>query len=452
MTSTAPLMSPREPAAPRIPWIAAPRTPEETGIRRILLEDLTIKAIARERETTTAILSDILALQPKLVEEIVQRLRKAQLIEVTGMIGAIYKVTLTTAGRTRADELFSVSQYVGPVPVPLAEYEARVRAQAVRGAEVRPDRVERAFAGMVVKPDLVRQLGIAIASGTSLMLTGPSGTGKTTLASRIPAVFGDAVFLPHAIEVAGELITIFDPGVHRVKPDAVPSEHDKRWILCDRPFVVAGGELTTAMLDLQYNRVSGYYTAPPQMKANCGVFVIDDFGRQRMRPEELLNRWIVPLDRGLDFLTLHGGMKFTTPFEVLVVFSTNLELEAAGHGAPGPELVDAAFLRRIPNKVRLDHATRSEFHEIFRRACAQEGISYDLLLVDQLIEFLQRDIGEPLRPCIPRDLARQIVWEARYDGRPPAFTDSALARAVKTYFGPTAETRAAAAAVEPARA
>ena len=451
MTSSAPPLAPslRDPAA-RIPWIPAPRTPEETGIRRILLEDLTIKAIARERETTTALLADLLALSPKLVEDIVQRLRKAQLIEVTGMIGTIYKVTLTGAGRTRADELMSVSQYVGPVPVPLAEYEARVRAQAVRGAEVCPDRVERAFAGMVMKQDLVRQLGIAIVSGTSLMLTGPSGTGKTTVAGRIPSVFGDAVFLPHAIEVAGEIITVFDPGVHRVKAEAVPSEHDKRWILCERPFVVAGGELTTGMLDLQYNRVSGYYTAPPQMKANCGVFVIDDFGRQRMRPEELLNRWIVPLDRGVDFLTLHGGTKFTVPFEVLVVFSTNLELGEAGRAPQGPELVDAAFLRRIPNKVRLDHATRAEFHEIFRRACAQEGISYDLLLVDQLIEFLQRDIGEPLRPCIPRDLARQIVWEARYDGRPPAFTDAALARAVKTYFGPVAKARAAAAAGPPA--
>jgi hypothetical protein len=265
-----------------------------------------------------------------------------------------------------------------------------------------------------------------------MMLSGPSGTGKTSIAACIPRVFGRGVFLPYAVEVAGEIITVFDPGVHHPIDVALPADHDRRWIYCARPFVVAGGELTAEMLDLQFNPVSGFYSAPPQMKANTGVFVIDDFGRQRMRPEELLNRWIVPLDRGVDFLTLHGGTKFAVPFRVLVVFSTNLDL---GHSSAGnAQITDAAFLRRIPNKIHIGNASRPEFHEIFRRVCAGAGVAYDAALVDQLIEFLERDVGEPLRPCVPRDLIRQIAWEARYDGALPRFTDTALARACRSYF------------------
>jgi hypothetical protein len=326
----------------------------------------------------------------------------------------------------------SANAYVGPTPVPLSEYAERVQAQTIAEDDVRPEAVRQAFSEMVVDPDTVRQIGIAIASGTSLMLSGPSGTGKTTLAGRIPHVFGRGVFLPYAVEVAGEIITVFDPGVHQPIDAALPAEHDRRWVYCARPFVVAGGELTAEMLDLQFNPVSGFYSAPPQMKANTGVFVIDDFGRQRMRPEELLNRWIVPLDRGVDFLTLHGGTKFAVPFRVLVVFSTNLDL---GHGSAGDaQITDAAFLRRIPNKVHVGHASPAEFHEIFRRVCHGVRIAYDPALVDQLIEFLRNDVGEPLRPCVPRDLVRQITWEARYDGRAPEFTDAALARACRTYF------------------
>jgi predicted ATPase with chaperone activity len=429
-------------------WIPAPRTADETGVRRILLEDLAIKAIAREREATTFSLAETLALSVRVIDELFQKLRKSALVEVVGMSGSAHRMTLTSTGRERADELFATNSYVGPAPVPLAEYAARVRDQAIAADEVRPAGVHAAFADMVVDREAVRQIGIAIASGTSLMLSGPSGTGKTSVAACIPRVFGRGVFVPHAVEVAGEIIAVFDPGVHRRLDAAPPADHDRRWVYCARPFVVAGGELTAEMLDLQFNPVSGFYTAPPQMKANAGVFVIDDFGRQRMRPEELLNRWIVPLDRGVDFLTLHGGMKFAVPFRVLVVFSTNMELGsgaapagAAAAATPaatslaGDALItDAAFLRRIPNKVHLGHASPAQFHEIFRRVCAESNVGYDAALVDQLIEFLEKDIGEPLRPCVPRDLVRQITWEARYDGSPPAFTDAALARACQTYF------------------
>jgi hypothetical protein len=440
------LLAPPTPqsAGPSPDWIPAPRTPEETGIRRTMLEDLAVKVIARERESTTFTLAEVLALPVRVVDDLFQKLRKSALVEVQGMSGSAYRMTLTTAGRERADDLFASNSYVGPAPVPLTEYAARVHSQTIAEDDVRPEGVVRAFADMVIDPDVVRQIGIAIASGTSLMLSGPSGTGKTTIAACIPRVFGRGVFLPHAVAVAGEIITVFDPGVHqplRVQP---PAEHDRRWIYCERPFVVAGGELTAEMLDLQFNPSSGFYASPPQMKANTGVFVIDDFGRQRMRPEELLNRWIVPLDRGVDFLTLHGGTKFAVPFRVLVVFSTNLDL---GHTSAGDaQINDAAFLRRIPNKIHIGNASRPEFHEIFRRVCAGAGVAYDAALVDQLIEFLERDVGEPLRPCVPRDLIRQIAWEARYDGALPRFTDTALARACRAYFALPVDPPAAAGA------
>lgn len=413
-------------------WIPAPRTVDEVGVRRTLLEDLAIKAIAREREATTFSLAETLALPARVIDELFQKLRKSALVEVLGMSGSAYRMTLTGAGRERADDLLATNAYVGPAPVPLADYAERVQAQTIGEDDVRPDAVRRAYADMVIGSEVVRQIGIAIASGTSLMLSGPSGTGKTSIASCIPRVFGHGVFLPHAVEVAGEIITVFDPGVHRRMNVDLPAEHDQRWVYCARPFVVAGGELTAEMLDLQLNPVSGFYAAPPQMKANTGVFVIDDFGRQRMRPEELLNRWIVPLDRGVDFLSLHGGTKFAVPFRVLVVFSTNLDLGDTSAG--DARITDAAFLRRIPNKVHLGHASPAEFHEIFRRVCAASAVAYDAALVDQLIEFLDKDVGEPLRPCVPRDLVRQIAWEARYDGRPPRFDDASLVRACRAYF------------------
>lgn len=420
--------------AEEIEWIAAPRTVEETGIRRAVLEELMIKAIAREREVTTRALMDLLTLSAPVVDELFQRLRKSQLVEVGGLTGTVYRTSLTSAGKARADELFATNQYVGPAPVSLDAYAELVREQSIGEAGVRPDDVARALAPMVLGDEVVRQLGVAVASGAPMMLSGPSGTGKTSIAGCIPDVFARGVFIPHAVEVAGEIIAVFDRGVHRRLDVAPPPDHDRRWVYCERPFVVAGGELTAQMLDLQYNAVSGFYAAPPQMKANTGIFVIDDFGRQRMRPEELLNRWIVPLDRGTDFLTLHGGNKFAVPFAVLVVFATNLDPAKGLATDEGVSITDNAFLRRIPNKIAIGHATPEQFHEIFRRACDDAGLVYDAALVTRLIDFLTRQAKEPLRPCVPRDLVRQITWEARYDGVPPELTAAAMARACRSYF------------------
>ncbi len=414
-------------------WIRAPRTAEDTGLTVAFLEELAIKAMARERELTTWALAEILCVTAPVVDEIFQRLRKAQLVEVTGLVGTMFRAVLTAAGRARANELLAASQYVGAAPVPLAVYAAQARAQSVAEARVRPDGVRRALGTLVLDDDVVRQIGIAIASGSPLMLFGPSGTGKTAIAERIPNAFDDGVFIPHAIEVGGDVITLFDPGVHRPVDVPLPPHHDRRWVYCDRPIVVVGGELTPEMLDLQHNPTSGYYAAPPQLKANAGVLVIDDFGRQRMRPEELLNRWIAPLERGTDVLTLHGGGKVAVPFAMLIVFATNLDPTSAAVDA-GTTLSDAVFLRRIPSKVRVGFASVERFHEIFRRSCDGAGLAYDRAVVTRLITLLTEEINEPLRPSVARDLVRRIVWEARYDGVAAVLNASTMARACRGHF------------------
>ena len=236
----------------------------------------------------------------------------------------------------------------------------RVRAKGVQQTRISRQDLIRAFYPLVLDDDLLYRLGTALVSGTSIFLHGPAGTGKTSLAVSLPAIFSDQVWIPYAVEVEDQIIVVFDPSVHRPSRETASDDSDRRWVLCQRPRVTAGGELSAEMLDLQYNELSHYCTAPLQMKANTGVLVMDDFGRQRMRPSELLNRWMTPLDRRVDFLTLPAGKKFEIPFEMIVVFATNLD--------PG-ELADEAFLRRIPNKIKIDYATPAQFVEIFRNEC-----------------------------------------------------------------------------------
>jgi predicted ATPase with chaperone activity len=419
-------------AGSHIPWLPAPATIEQTGIRATLLEEIAIKIVARERDISARALGDAMGLAPSVIDELLQRLRKAVHVEVTGHTAGGYRLAPTAGGRAHAAALGAVNQYAGPAPVPLDAYIESVRAQAIDKARVTPAAVRDAFHGLVLGDEVVRQIGIGIASGAAIMLFGPSGTGKTSVAERIPLVFGGGVFVPHALEVGGEIIVVFDPAVHR-PAGTPPPQHDRRWAYCERPFVVAGGELTMETLDLEYNATSGYYSAPPQLRANSGVFVIDDFGRQRMRPEELLNRWIVPLDRGVDYLTLHGGSKFAVPFAVLVVFATNLDPSTGLAADAGAAITDTVFLRRIPNKVAVGYASRAQFHEIFRRACVNAGVSYDASLVERLIVLLGH-LKQPLRPSIPRDVVRHVKWEARFEGTKAELTAATIARACRAYF------------------
>ena len=404
----------------------AARNLDEIGIRRNLLEDLALKILYMEGELSLRELAFEMCVNLAIVEEIFQRLRRDQLVEVTGMTIGVHRIAATSAGKSRALELLAQNQYAGPAPVSLKDYVDRVHAQSVREMKVHPPDVQKAFEHLVVDPRMLSQLGTAVVSGRAIFLYGPSGTGKTTIADTLSRLFRyDQVWLPYAVEVDGQIITVYDSVVHEKIERPMSHETDARWVLCRRPRVVVGGELTIEMLDLQYNPATKFYAGPVQMKANNGLLIVDDFGRQRLRPEELLNRWVVPLDRRIDFLTLAGGKKIEIPFDMFVVFATNIDPN---------ELVDEAFLRRIQTKIRVDSVTKEQFHEIFRRVCHEFEVRYEAEAVDRLIDQIEHELKQPLRACYPRDLVQQVCWSARYEKREPQLDQETLRQACHNYF------------------
>ncbi len=408
-----------------------PESVAEVGMGRSLLEDLALKTMYVTQPASLVELASAMRLKFKVVDELFRRLRAEQLTEVIGMTGNTRQIALSSRGRSRALELLAVNQYVGAAPVSLESYVQRARLQSVRDMEVHPPDVRHAFAAYVLEETTLAKIGTALNSGSSIFLYGPTGGGKTTVATTLPQVFrNDRVWIPIAVQADGQIITVYDPNLHTVVDDPITEYSDPRWMLCRRPTVVVGGELTIEMLELQLNPISKFYTAPVQMKANNGVLIVDDFGRQRLRPEELLNRWIVPLDRRIDFLTLAGGRKIEIPFELFVVFATNLDPST---------LADPAFLRRIQTKIRLGAVSRQQFHQIFERVCYDFGIPFDSHLVDELIDTIQNKHHEPLRACHPRDIVNQVRWAARYESREPRLDRASILAAVDAYFVPEGE-------------
>ena len=364
----------------------------EVGLRQTVLEDLALKTLYLSGPFSVLELSKLTRLSFEVASELLKRLRTEQLCQVTGMSGQIQNLAITSQGRTRAQELLAQSQYAGPAPVPLASYVQQVKKQTVEDVEVHPEDVRRAFNHLVLDDETLWQLGTALNSGAAIFLYGPSGVGKTTIAETLSRVLAeDAVWMPHAVEVDGQIITVYDPTVHKRLEGQEPYGYDDRWVLCQRPSILVGGELTIEMLDLQFNPSTKFYSGPVQMKANNGVLIIDDFGRQRVRPDELLNRWVVPLDRRIDFLTLAGGRKIEIPFEMLVVFASNLDPN---------QLMDAAFMRRIQTKIRIGAVTDEEFCEIFRRVAEERGINTDRDVATDLIRFIKDSLKQELRSCL----------------------------------------------------
>jgi predicted ATPase with chaperone activity len=371
-------------------------------------------------------LAERLKIARTLVQSLFQYMRQEALCEVTGMSGPMHRIQTTSAGKQRALELLNLNQYAGPVPVSLDDYIKQVKWQSIRRLEVTPVEMERAFQHLVIEKELLGQLGTALISGRAIFLYGSTGTGKTTLAETMSSIFHrDLVWFPYAVEVDSQIITLFDPHVHEKASCPVSEENDERWVLCHRPRVVVGGELTIEMLDLQYNPLTRFYTGPLQMKANNGILIIDDFGRQRVRPADLLNRWVVPLDRHVDFLTLAGGKKIDIPFDMFVVFATNMDIS---------KLVDEAFLRRIQTKIKVEYMTREQFHHIFMNECREMKLEYDPRVVDYVIELVSERSRQPLRACYPRDILHQIVWASKYHGTEARLTRGAVEQACHNYF------------------
>jgi predicted ATPase with chaperone activity len=403
-----------------------PQSISEIDVSRSVLEDLALKILYASGSISLLELSDKIRLSYAVTNELLNRLRTERFCNVTGIVKNVPQIAITTQGRARAVELLFQSHYSGPAPVSLESYAELTRKQSVRNAEAHPADVERAFAHLVMDCNTLRQLGTALNSGSSLFLHGPPGVGKTTMAEALTRVLSeDEVWIPYALEVDGQIITIYDPAIHKRAPGFEPANRDERWVLCRRPAVLVGGELTLDMLDLQYNPTTKYYVAPAQMKANDGVLIIDDFGRQKVHPDLLLNRWVVPLDRGIDFLTLAGGKKIEVPFDALVVFATNMD---------PAQLIDAAFLRRIQTKIKIGAVSSEQFCEVFRRVAAQRELSYDPDIPRELIDYIHNTLRQELRSCYPRDVINQVCWAAHYEGNRPHLDSAALKQAVEAYF------------------
>jgi len=400
-----------------------PQTYEELGLPQSLVLDLVLRRLLLEGFSSLQSLTRSLRLSPPIVEAAFRHLRQQQLIEVKGMIGNDYTFVLSGSGKTLASDRFQISQYAGAAPVSLKDYVSATRAQTAR---ISVDRraLRAAFSDLVITDRLLDQLGPALISQNSIFLYGPSGNGKTSIAERMLRVYQDAVLIPYAVEVDGQIISLYDPVVHS-KLELEDPEIDRRWVLCKRPCIVVGGELTPSMVELRLDDSSGIYAAPLQMKANNGIFIIDDFGRQMMSPRDLLNRWIVPLDRRVDYLTLRYGVKFQIPFELLVVFSTNLDPH---------QLADEAFLRRIRNKIYVEPVDPETFDTIFDRLVRSRNLPAEADGAEHLRKLCLGEGRTELRACYPLDICNILVAISEYEKRPIHVNREDLQRAVHLYF------------------
>ena len=411
----------------RIP--PAPRTVEDTKLSPSLIADLIMKHVVSMGEFTLPEAADAVKLPASVVDTAVDLLRRDRLLEVRsgGELSKLsYKLAVTDQGRNRAAELRDRCHYVGPAPVVIEEYRSMVETQTVNSILVSEDTIKGAFSDLIVREELLESLGPAVSSGRAIFLYGPPGNGKTAMAEALGKVLPGAIYLPYAILVGGEVIVVYDTLNHvAAEPANDPGAVDQRWVLVRRPIVTVGGELTLTSLDLHFDPVTKFYEAPLQMRANNGLFIVDDFGRQQVDPRKLLNRWIVPLERRTDFLTLHTGMKFEIPFDELVVFSTNIEPK---------NLVDEAFLRRIRYKIKIDHPDLEEFEEIFKAVCESNSIDFNKDVFDSLINDYYLGRGVTLNRCHPRDIIDHIIDSGHYHGYSPELTEKSIASAWESYL------------------
>jgi hypothetical protein len=411
-----------------------PRTVAETGLSVDQIEQLMMKTL-HTGELTGIALSERVGLPYSLLEPLIERLRAERLIEVRGATGsgtAGFRYALTDLGRDRATQYLEINRYVGPAPVSLASYVSAMDDIRQTRGFIDRERLQQGFSHLVISDSLFDQLGPAANAGKAIFLFGPPGNGKTVIGEGLGRALGGHMYVPYALDVEGQIVTVFDPICHEIFEEEGPTSRliaeaprDRRWVRIRRPIVIVGGELTLPMLDLNFNPIAKYHEAPLQLKANGGVLLIDDFGRQRMRPEDLLNRWIVPLESRVDYLTLHSGKKFQVPFDVLSVFATNLDPKS---------LADEAFLRRIPYKIAVGDPTPDQFSRIFELNCEQRQLRFHQVMVAYLQRRHYGPAGRPLRACQPRDLIDQITALCRYRGVKPVITRELIDAACTSYF------------------
>ncbi len=402
---------------------AEPLRVQDLGVPPSLVLDIAVRRILREGQTTTMRLAERLRISPVLADQVIEKLRHDRMIEIQGAEGRSYILQLSEPGRQFAIERMESSKYTGAVPVSLDDYTRTVKAQHQRPT-ITPDSIKDAFSDLVISDELLGQLGPAIHTPGSIFLYGPPGTGKTSIAERMINTEHDSVLIPHAVEVDSQIITVYDPMVHRAI-DPQPDRLDRRWVRCERPSVIVGGELQARQLDLSYQADAGVYLAPLQMIANNGVLTIDDFGRQALTPEQLLNRWIVPLDRDVDFLSLDYGAKFEVPFLTKIVFATNLDPS---------KLADEAFYRRIGSKILIPPITDEAFDEVLRRVGESRGVTVQPE-APTILRKGSRVMGDgDLRPYLPGAIATLVTSIAAYEGTTPVMNRETLERALVMFF------------------
>jgi len=413
----------------------APRSLADTKVAESEIEGIILRLLMHRGTSTGVEISQQIGLPFPVTEKLLHAMKAERLLVLKSAAAlSDYLYEITDLGLQRARQSAAQYNYCGTVPVALSDYVASVAAQSLGRVKPRMENLRRAFADLIISPEMFGRLGRAIRSGRGLFLHGPPGNGKTSIAERITAAYGASIWIPRAIGVWGEIIRLFDPSCHEELPlatgERIVAEEkiDHRWVRIRRPTIVVGGELTMESLEITVHKETGIGEAPIQMKSNGGTLVIDDFGRQRVAPQKLLNRWIVPLEARYDYLGLASGRKICVPFDQFIVFSTNLEPR---------ELVDEAFLRRIPYKIEVENPSVEQFRRLFGETCRTQGIAHDEAALDHLIAKHYDSAARPMRFCHPRDLLHQVGIFCRFRGLPPAMSVAALDAAATDYFSVT---------------
>ncbi len=410
----------------------APKSLQAAGVSETLVESLIMRFLLQRGEAAGRAIADQIKLPFLLIEPTLNRLKQEQMTAYRGANSVNdYTHTLTDQGRDRARQYLHQTTYFGSTPVPLDDYNVAVKLQSVEGQRPRREELLHAFRDLLVDRKMLSKIGPAVNSGRGMFLYGYPGNGKTSIAERITMAFGKYIWIPRSILVDGEIMRLYDPLMHeRVDVEAScgylkENDIDARWVRIKRPTIIAGGELTMDMLEVQQDSETGINESPLQLKSNCGVLVIDDFGRQRMRVDELLNRWIVPLEKRFDYLNLNSGKKTQVPFDQLVIFSTNLQPK---------DLVDDAFLRRIPYKIEVENPSEAAFRKLFEIMCPRIGLPYKAEVIDYLVNAHYKPTGRPFRNCHPRDLLLQVRNYCLYHDEPLDLKNEYVDFACENYF------------------